>query len=622
MLKSSVCIKTRIQWLAVISFFLVFLVFFSLNQTSGTLWASLNNKAVSYNDRETSSIKVTTGTQWRQVSLADAIKSFSDQTMDACNNTCDRSDNSSDCSTFTKEDWSTRLTAEDFIVRPFLKDGMYIYEFEKEYLSYPPLEDMKQLPDLNLSTITVFGSINDTVHCDIGDVIRGRVDLVDSYGHSRHRGGDEVRMWLVSKSKKQFRTSGHVTDLNNGSYLITGHCLWPGNIQINVAVVYPREYIRTVIHQAQLSASRFIYGNFIRNTTQEATICWSLPNIIGRSCVCNLTYLTGQPFYCGQPVDARLTCKDWAATSAAPLIQPINVTMQERNLILKIPTRHILERAVPHSIQVLAKERGQLPKLKSCSQTSLKVTWNLTTPGGFWDPNMNWMSLHCERPGMSSPWAMSCLKNTTILIIGDSNAVRLFRALSQITHCTGLSSSLWPKAGTCRNKDANIILSFTPHELPLYQHSSWTPKLNYKGVAEQISATPSVGKYIIIVHYYLHATPSHLSVVHSRIKSLAEAIRHLARRNPDVLFAFRGPHVTSFDWDINHTIGGDSLGTLYLQLIQETFQDLRDKIVYLDGWGMTIALENAEFHPTDRVPQEMIRTLLSFRCNETGYVPR
>uniref|UniRef100_A0A2C9M6Z6 NXPE C-terminal domain-containing protein n=1 Tax=Biomphalaria glabrata TaxID=6526 RepID=A0A2C9M6Z6_BIOGL len=674
MLKSSVCIKTRIQWLAVISFFLVFLVFFSLNQTnrSGTLWASLNNKDGSYNDRKTSSNKVTTGTQWRQVSLADAIKAFSDQTMDACNNTCDRSDNSSDCSSFTKEDWSRRLTAGDFIVKPFLKDGMYIYEFEKEYLSYPPLEDMKQLPDLNLSTITVFGSINDTVRCDIGDVINGRVDLVDSYGHSRHRGGDEVRMWLVSKSKKQFRTSGHVTDLNNGSYLITGHCLWPGNIQINVAVVYPREYIRTVIHQAQLSASRFIYGNFVNNTTQEATICWSLPNIIGRSCVCNLTYLTGQPFYCGQPVDTRLTCKDWAATSAAPLIQPINVTMQERNLILniptryltgqpfycgqpvdtrltckdwaatsaapliqpinvtmqernlilKIPTRHILERAVPHSIQVLAKEKGQLPKLKSCSQTSLKVTWNLTTPGGFWDPNMNWTSLHCERPGMSSPWAMSCLKNTTILIIGDSNAVRLFRALSQITHCTGLSSSLWPKAGTCRNKDANIILSFTPHELPLYQHSSWTPKLNYKGVAEQISATPSVGKYIIIVHYYLHATPSHLSVVHSRIKSLAESIRHLARRNPDVLFAFRGPHVTSFDWDINHTIGGDSLGTLYLQLIQETFQDLRDKIVYLDGWGMTIALENAEFHPTDRVPQEMIRTLLSFRCNETGYVPR
>uniref|UniRef100_A0A2C9L517 NXPE C-terminal domain-containing protein n=1 Tax=Biomphalaria glabrata TaxID=6526 RepID=A0A2C9L517_BIOGL len=566
--------------------------------------------------------KTVCGTHWRLVSWEDAIKSFSDLTMDACNNTCDRSDNASDCSSFTKEDWSTRLTAGEFIVRPFLKDGMYIYEFEKEYLSYPPLEDMKQLPDLNLSTITVFGSINNTVRCDIGDVIRGRVDLVDSYGQPRHKGGDEVRMWLVSKSEKQFRSSGHVTDLNNGSYMFNGLCLWPGNIQINVAVVYPREYIRATMHQAQLSASRFIYGNFVNNTTQEATICWSLPSIIGRSCVCNLTHITGQSFYCGKPTDTRLTCKDWAATSAAPLIQPINVTMQERNLIQRMPTNYILKRTIPHNIQLLVNEKGELPKLKPCSETSLNVTWDLTTPGGFWETNMKWTSLQCERPSMSSPWAMSCLKNTTIMIFGDSNAVRVFNVLSQVTHCTGLSSSLWPKAGTCRNKDANIILSFTPHELPLYQHASWTPKLSYKGVAEQVYATPSVGKYIIIVHYYLHATPSHLSVVHSRIKSLAESIRHLARRNPDVLFAFRGPHVTSFDWDINHTIGGDSLGQFYLQLIQETFQDLRDKIVYLDGWRMTLALENAEFHPTDRVPQEMIRTLLSFRCNETGYVPR
>ncbi|KAK6982035.1 NXPE family member 4-like isoform X1 [Biomphalaria glabrata] len=628
------CINTRIQWLAVISVIFGFLVFFSLNQTNwGEVIATLTTQSKVLNNESDASLdslnhkmncksKTVCGTHWRLVSWEDAIKAFSDQTMDACNNTCDTSDNASDCSSFTKEDWSRRLTAGDFIARPFLKDGMYIYEFEKEYLSYPPLEDMKQLPVLNLSKITVFGSINDTVHCDIGDVINGRVDLVDSYGQPRHKGGDEVRMWLVSKSEKQFRTSGHVTDLNNGSYLFNGLCLWPGNIQINVAVVYPSEYIRATIHQAQLSASRFIYGNFVNNTTQEATICWSLPNIIGRSCVCNLTHITGQSLYCGKPTDTRLTCKDWAATSAAPLIQPINVTMQERNLIQRMPTKYILKRTIPHNIQLLVNEKGKLPKLKPCSETSLNVTWNLTTPGGFWEPNMKWTSLQCERPPLSSPWAMSCLKNTTIMIFGDSNAVRVFNVLSQVTHCTGLSSSLWPKAGTCRNKDANIILSFTPHELPLYQHASWTPKLNYKGVAEQIYTTPSVGKYIIIVHYYLHATPSHLSVVHSRIKSLAESIRHLARRNPDVLFAFRGPHVTSFDWDINHTTGGDSLGKFYLQLIQETFQDLRDKIVYLDGWGMTLAIENAEFHPTDRVPQEMIRTLLSFRCNETGYVPR
>ncbi|XP_055890467.1 NXPE family member 1-like [Biomphalaria glabrata] len=634
LLKKLDFIKTKRQWLALSSIIFVSIVFLYpyLINWKESYWTSLSPVEVLHEDIENGfnftgyQLRNTSDTiprsRWRRVSWEDAVKAFSDQTSDSCNNTCDRSDNASDCFSFTNGDWNKRLVAGNFIVRPFLKDGMYIYEFEKEYLNYPPLEDMKQLPDMKLSKITMFGMNNDTVRCDIGDVINGRVDLVDSYDHPRHRGGDEVRMWLVSKSEKQFRTSGHVTDLNNGSYLLTGHCLWPGNIQINVAVMYPREYMRATMHQAQLSVSRYIYGNFIKNSTQETTICWSLPNVIGRSCVCNLTHLSGQSFYCGKPIDTRLTCNDFAATSVGPMTQPKNVTLQERDLIHKIPTRHILERTIPHSINVISEEKGQPPKLKPCSLTPFNVTWNLTSPVGYWGPNLNWTSLQCERPELSSPWAMSCLKNTTIMVFGDSNALRIFDVLSDMTNCTGVSYTLWPKAGTCSNNDSGITLSFTPHELPKYQHTYWTPKLDYKAVAEQISATPSVGKYIIIVHYYLHATPSHLSVVHSRIKSLAESIRHLARRNPDVLFVFRGPHVTSYDWDINHTIGGDSLGQFYLQLIQETFRDLRDKIVYLDGWGMTLAIENAELHPTDRVPQEMTRTLLSFRCNETGYVPR
>uniref|UniRef100_A0A2C9JPD7 NXPE C-terminal domain-containing protein n=1 Tax=Biomphalaria glabrata TaxID=6526 RepID=A0A2C9JPD7_BIOGL len=220
-----------------------------------------------------------------------------------------------------------------------------------------------------------------------------------------------------------------------------------------------------------------------------------------------------------------LTCNDFAATSVGPMTQPKNVTLQERDLIHKIPTRHILERTIPHSINVISEEKGQPPKLKPCSLTPFDVTWNLKSPLGFWGPNLNWTSLQCERPELSSPWAMSCLKNTTIMVFGDSNALRIFDVLSDMTNCTGVSYTLWPKAGTCSNNDSGITLSFTPHELPKYQHPYWTPKLDYKGVAEQVYATPSVGKYIIIVHYYLHATPSHLSVVHSRIKSLAESVQ-------------------------------------------------------------------------------------------------
>ncbi|KAH9515780.1 hypothetical protein Btru_011990 [Bulinus truncatus] len=556
---------------------------------------------------------------WHMVSLAEITEGFSDLTSDSCNQSCQLSH----CSAVTPAQWDKVLAEASYPKVPLLSKGQYIYEFEKDYLSYPPLEDMKQLPDVKLSNVTMFGVDNDTVRCQVGDTVTGRVDLVNGYGQPRAKGGDEVRVWLVDSGTKQYRSAGQVTDFNNGSYLITAWCLWPGVTTINVAVVYPREYIRTVIHQTHLSITRFTYGKFAYNGTEETTVCWSLPNVPGRPCVCNLTHITGQSLYCGRPLNKKLTCGHWVATAVGPLQPPFNVTNSEKDLVKKVTTRSVLEFSIPHNVKLITESKGQLPALKPCSKTGTEVTWDLTSkPAGFWTPVLMWSSLQCSRPPMSTDWAAACLKDTTVHFFGDSNAIRLFNSLAAATGCGGLSNGLWPLAGSCRNTGANINMSFTPHEHPLYQHAYWTDRLGYKGVAEYINAVPSVGNFLIIVHYFLHAMLSHLSVVHSRLQTLKTSIRNLSLRNPDVLFAIRGPHVSSFEWDHNHAIGGDNLGKFYVQIIQEIFRDLRDKIVYLDGWGMSLALENADYHPTDRIPQEMIQTLLSFRCNETGYVPR
>ncbi|KAK6982030.1 NXPE family member 4-like isoform X1, partial [Biomphalaria glabrata] len=557
----------------------------------------------------------------RKVTIHDIMNLFHAKTLDTCSNQCETGRESL-CSAVNASDWYTLLKLGNFQVIPYLRKGQYMYEFEKEYMRDPPLKDMRQLPDLKSSKIVISGSDDGKVTCEVPCMLTGRVDLVNGYGQPRRVGGDEVRVWLVDKKTREFRSAGRVTDLNNGSYQISVWCLWPGISKMHVAVPYPREYIRTVIHQTHLSASRFVLGKFLKNGIEEVTLCWSLPNVPGRPCLCNLTEIVGQSFYCGLPLDKRLSCDDWNATSSTPLLQPINVTDAEGRLILTRPTYDITKFTIPNNLQIVVHKNDNLHYLKSCSETGFNVTWDLSTPAGFWKPNKRWSSLHCSRPEMTKEFVESCLSDTTVWFFGDSNSVRLFNDLTALTHCNGLTNSLWPLAGSCSNRKANMTLRFNPHEMPLYQHFHWTPRLGYKSVADYIRATPSVGKYIFIVHYYLHVTPSHLSVLHSRLRHLRDAIAEVASRNPDVLFAFRGPHVVSYDYNYNHAVGGDSLVKFYVQLLLETFRGLRDKVLYLDGWGMSLAIENSLNHPSDSIPEEMIKTVLSFRCNRSGYVKR
>ena len=105
-----------------------------------------------------------------------------------------------------------------------------------------------------------------------------------------------------------------------------------------------------------------------------------------------------------------------------------------------------------------------------------------------------------------------------------------------------------------------------------------------------------------------------MSVGRSRVEAAARAIARLLARNPEARVAFRGPHVSSHETVYNHSIGGDTLGKQFLEIIFKAFARLKDRVIFLVGWEMTTARENLEYHPDDKVPNEMIMTFLSFLC--------
>ncbi|CAL1532344.1 unnamed protein product [Lymnaea stagnalis] len=556
---------------------------------------------------------------WNRKTVFQIFDSFRPRTLDNCVDSCDGNDTSSSCSLVSYEDWEKAIRRQQLNYSPFLTGNQYIFEFEKEHLSYPPLSDSKELPDLTLSIVVIEDVQDGVVSCNVNDTISGRVDLIDGYGKQRTSGGDEVRVWVVNEFN--FRASGYVIDLRNGSYQIFVRCLWPGAAKIHIAVAYPREFIRATIHHTHVGMARFVTAKFEKNVTEEVTICWSAPNIPGRLCVCNYTTFNQQPFYCGRPLDTRLSCDDWKATRSTTLPPPYNVTTDEVKLIKSMPTKDIKKYTVRHNLALLVNSSGQLPQLSPCSSLSPEVTWDIDhRPQGYWSPDNNWTSLVCKRQDWDLAWTVSCLQNTTIRVIGDSNGVRLFRQLKSASQCVTTQRGGWPDQETCTNVNKDITVVFTPHEYPLYLAVGWTKKLPYGGVAKQIDALPSAGRVLLVVHYYLHVVVSHLAVTRVRLAALRDAIDRLLKRNPYAMVAFRGPHVTSYDWDNNHTLGGDVLGGFYLNMLKEVFSNLKAKVVFLDGWEMTSSIENELYHPTDHVPREMIRTLLSFRCKENGHV--
>ena len=169
----------------------------------------------------------------------------------------------------------------------------------------------------------------------------------------------------------------------------------------------------------------------------------------------------------------------------------------------------------------------------------------------------------------------------------------------------------WPKKSETTNKQWNVTLQSLAHDYLLFLGQQWESLLRSGSVENIIDGIPSTGRQLVIPHYYLHLTFFHLSVARSRLETAARAIA----RNPEARVAFRGPYVISFDNHINHAVGGEALGKQYQDLISTAFANLKDRVIFLDGWEMTTALENVEFHPPDdKVPHEMVLMFLSFSC--------
>ena len=177
----------------------------------------------------------------------------------------------------------------------------------------------------------------------------------------------------------------------------------------------------------------------------------------------------------------------------------------------------------------------------------------------------------------------------------------------------------WNIPQKCHRQDLNFTLRFYPHEFTAYIHTAFQPIRRLGSVVQILEGIPTTGRFIVLVHIYLHPTFAHLSVAYQRLVALKAAIKVTLARNSRVVFAFRGPHVCSKNSKPS-SMGGNVQVLLFSNIVREIFQSVQDSVIYLDGWDMSVAIENSAFHPPDYFATEMVKLLLSFVCQWQLYI--
>ena len=612
------------------------------------------------------------GPKLRHITMEEALRRFQYKASSECVNKCPQAtDDDSDlsyssmCNFTAQARWTNALQQNGAEVMPFVDDDVYVYPYERKYLSYPKLPDSSYLPSARKSRVVLTAGVmrgkTSTATCRLGGSATARLDLVDEAGRPRTLGGDEVRAWVGAThdhNGKQIdamypRAMASVVDLNNGSYMINVSCLWAGRSRLVVNLRYPREFMMMVVRTVRSGLSRFLGARFEKGGIVEEVPCLATPNIPGRPCICNLTSLNGGgQFYCARPLDTRLSCNDWTVSGTMTKVTPADMPNAEGKYTMKsreriVPTDNIVivtetnavsgnqepldnakpdnkERQLGNTSQEISGQTQLFihSPLEPCSKTSRKVSWTTQRPTGYWrDADKTWVSLLCREATVTQTWMRACLKDSSVWIIGDSNGVRLYYKVAQSANLDHLDYGAMPffDVMTRSKKTDNIKVHFTPHEHPLYVSKAWKQlDVDYIGVPDKIDAIPSKGRQFLVIHYFLHVTTVHLGLARARFESARDAIVRLLARNPQAYVAIRGPHTVSLNHYYDIAIGGDSLARHLVEIIAEVFEDLQDRVIFLDGWETSLTVGSSGIHPDGSVPEEVSRRFFSFICDENA----
>ena len=460
-----------------------------------------------------------------------------------------------------------------------------------------------------------------------------KVDVYDGRGRSLSRGGDQIRIWGVDPTQ-QASLATEVIDLRNGSYLASLPLFWPGEIYIKVGLTYNREVLRSISFiKTAVRTTKFMAAGFFSDFGNAATLCSTYAFVPGGyEELCDLTdHNGGLPWYCGKPGNPALSCNHWTHVADIQFVQPLPLTHAEKiwmqwldvsknlRVVDNFQLAHEpsnIQRGVP---SVKVKPPPPVSKVKPkplCVHRNLRDTWLDMSPRGFWLRQV-WTPLACTMPALVATRVASCLTDTTVLLLGDSNLRLALAILKDLTSCEldtgGEVKPKWHRPMRCVNANTKTEIRWRTHAHPFHTgQQDWGDRRDQKAVHEYIDEVPNEGTFFIVVHLYLHFTTELLSVYRAHIRATRAAVDRLLLRNPLAKVIIRAPHAASQFWPTVYST--DSFAWALTKIIKEEFIGLYDNVLFIQPWDMTVAAENVDSHPPDYINRAILNLMLSHLC--------
>ncbi|WAQ97875.1 NXPE4-like protein [Mya arenaria] len=435
----------------------------------------------------------------------------------------------------------------------------------------------------------------------VGDTVTFTVVLCDRQGKRRQRGGDLVRVWLTEPAVGA-AVNARVLDNGDGSYTAATTVFWVGRPEIKAAIISPREVIAAVLNRRHICppvlVNTAIFQHPVDKSIKEETPCNAYPHVTGYDVICNLTEDNfGWHWYCGKPRHDQLQCVDWTAVADRNLWSlgtDINFQSDNRKALCSF---HVI--ATP-----------------PCSRSILSHTWKMDSPTGHLYKN-TWFSKNC-RPWITKHEIRECLRNTNIALIGDSTLRQMFYSIRTLISCKW-GSDTFANGGkhrttSCNDITTNTSLAWIPHGLPFC--TGELPRQYLKTFKASVNILRKTDqRNIIVFHIYAHTLNYHSRVFYSILKDLASVIRRIIADNDNTFVVLKGPHAFSFAKSKDHVIWmPDVYASIYTNFINDEFDDIKDRVMFLEALDMTIATEQWHIHSEKNIILQHVLQILEHVC--------
>ncbi|XP_071956063.1 NXPE family member 3-like [Antedon mediterranea] len=448
-----------------------------------------------------------------------------------------------------------------------------------------------------------------------GNYVDFLVTTFDRQNKSRNVGGD---FWFATLHDRQhlYSTSGRITDLNNGSYLIRFYLGCVGDMVMDLTLVYTAEALYWIRQVYRPDEYTFLWWGIYKTDDKEIEKQECRVKR-GRLFESKCEYGRGRKgmgdtvFVCDKPLRHR--CDELKSIESDEntnaISKPVDRLLNKFNFTEYFKSPFYNEK-VPLLINLNVQKSIPNERTTPLPRTPCRIGFRpQLSSNGYWEYG-KWKSLECKTKTWSTSDINAALTGHEVHIIGDSTVKQWYVSLN-----TRLGRRNLGDISRMHFKQiySNFAIQFHYNRLPV----SLGKRVPIKHVMEQfepelIDGLPghSNCKYLIILGHWAHYGAWTEPTYRDHMFYIKEAIVRLMNRCSDVKVAIRSSHprdhkIFQTRVQSNHWVFWDMN-----RIIRELYAGVR--VHFIDVWDLALSYPSAhDVHMPTECVNEMVDLLMS-----------